>query len=243
MDHLFGKALMTESVEKSKGNALRPEFNVLKEKGEGTSTKLGNKLENNAEHLVEQDLSKADIGKNKSDIGNSNANIESLKTNAELPETNTESLGRLPKSDGFWEGERGNSGWKPDLEKIPSDKNGTNPERLTWKKILNQHGIDKINFKDGEPDFSEISKGEVKIDDYTGDRADNFDQADEKLAKERGCTPEEVQKWRHENKYTWHECRDCQTMQKVPTVVHGNIPHSGGISAYKHNQANNSEKV
>lgn len=55
-----------------------------------------------------------------------------------------------------------------------------------------------------------------------------FDQADEKLADQRGCTPEEVAKWREENKYTWHECKDCKTMQKVPTEVHGNISHSGG---------------
>ena len=55
----------------------------------------------------------------------------------------------------------------------------------------------------------------------------------EALALQRGCAPEEVAQWRKENHYTWHECNDCKTMQKVPSEVHGNIPHSGGISVYK----------
>ena len=31
-------------------------------------------------------------------------------------------------------------------------------------------------------------------------------------------------------KCTWHECANCKTMMKVPTEIHGNIIHSGGIS-------------
>ena len=53
----------------------------------------------------------------------------------------------------------------------------------------------------------------MEIDDFTDDRPSNFAQADEALAKQRGCSPEEVKKWREENGYTWHECRDCKTMQ------------------------------
>nr|WP_254903715.1 HNH endonuclease [Clostridium tyrobutyricum] len=98
---------------------------------------------------------------------------------------------------------------------------------------MDQYGFDSITFHKGEPDFSEISKGQVEIDDFTDSRDSNFDQADEKLAEQKGCTPEEVAKWREENKYTWHECRDCKTMQKAPTEVHGNISHSGGVSEYK----------
>ena len=96
-----------------------------------------------------------------------------------------------------------------------------------------QYGFDSIPFKDGQPDFSEVSRGEVEIDDFSDDRDSNFDQADEKMAEQRGCTPEEVAQWRKENKYTWHECADCKTMQKVPTEVHGNVSHSGGVSEYK----------
>ena len=101
-----------------------------------------------------------------------------------------------------------------------------------------EYNFDFIPFHEGEPDFSEVAKGTVEIDDFSEDRDANFDQADEKLAEQRGCTPEEVAKWREENKYTWHECKDCKTMQKVPTEVHGNISHSGGISEQKSQNQN-----
>jgi len=42
------------------------------------------------------------------------------------------------------------------------------------------------------------------------------------------------------SEHTWHERSDCKTMDKVPTEVHGNIRHSGGISEVKSNQENNS---
>ncbi|MGP1599085.1 HNH endonuclease [Peptoanaerobacter stomatis] len=144
-----------------------------------------------------------------------------------------EKNGMLPRNGGEWTGEPGNSNWRPDPEVTPGDRNGTNPEHKTWREIMKEYGFESVSFKDGEPDFSKVSKGEVQIDDFSDERDSNFSQADEKLANQKGCTPEEVAKWREENKYTWHECKDCKTMQKVPTEVHGNIPHSGGISEIK----------
>lgn len=140
---------------------------------------------------------------------------------------------RLPRTGGHWEGEAGESRWIPDKNLEPGDRNGTNPEHKTWGEILEEHGVESVPFRNGEVDFSDISKGKVEIDDFSADRSSNFDQADEKLAEQRGCTPEDVAKWRSENGYTWHECRDCKTMLAVPTEIHGNIPHSGGISEYK----------
>jgi hypothetical protein len=144
--------------------------------------------------------------------------------------------GLLPRAGGEWADEPGNSDWTPNSDAEPGDRNGTNPEHKTWGQIKEEYGFESIPFHDGEPDFSEISKGEVEIDDFTDDRDSNFAQADEKLAEQRGCTPEEVAKWREEHKYTWHECKDCKTMQKVPSEVHGNISHSGGVSEYKSQQ-------
>lgn len=139
---------------------------------------------------------------------------------------------RLPANGGEWSGEPGDSSWRPDRDVVPKNPL-TNPEGKTWGEILDGNGIEEIPFKDGEPDFSDVSKGDVHIDDFTDNRSDNFDQADQKLAEQRGCSPEEVRDWRKENGYTWHECGDQGTMQKVPTEVHGNVPHSGGVSAYK----------
>lgn len=139
-------------------------------------------------------------------------------------------------NNGHWDGERGNSNWYPEPDFVPGK---ANPEGKTWSEILNKYGIDHIPFKDGEPDFSEISKGTVEIEPFSDSRTDNFDKADIELAKQKGCTPEEVAKWRKENGYTWHECKDMKTMQKVPSVVHNNVPHSGGISEAKKGNGDN----
>lgn len=143
---------------------------------------------------------------------------------------------RLPRT-GTWEGKKGDSTWHPNSDEVPSS---ANPDGRTWDDILKNYGIDGIPFNDGEPDFSEVSKGTVEIDDFSTDRfgaGGNFDQADKKLAEQRGCTMEEVQQWRSDHNYTWHEKQDCKTMQKVPREVHHNVPHTGGISILKNKQA------
>lgn len=144
---------------------------------------------------------------------------------------------------GHWDGIRGNSTWYPDKDEIPKNPK-TNPDGLTWGEILKKYGIEGIPFKNGEPDFSGVSKGTVIIDNFSENRygkGGNFDQACEKLAEQRGCTKEEVKEWMKQNKYTWHEKSDCRTMQKVPTEVHGNIRHEGGISEIKSQQSESTE--
>ncbi|HIV52820.1 MAG TPA: HNH endonuclease [Candidatus Mediterraneibacter norwichensis] len=141
-----------------------------------------------------------------------------------------------PLEHGRWDGERGDSKWYPDPDYIPQK---SNPENKTWGEILKKYRIDGIPFKDGEPDFSEVSKGTVEIDGFSERREDNFDKADIELAKQRGCSPEDVKKWRKENGYTWHECKDKKTMQKVPAEIHNNISHSGGISEIKKERREN----
>lgn len=136
----------------------------------------------------------------------------------------------LPRSDGMWDGEVGDSKWIPDDEKIPGK---ANPDGRTWQDIKEEYDIDGIEFVDGEPDFSEIARGEAHVDDFTDDRYKNFSQADEYEAARRGCEPKDVKEWRQENGYTWHERRDCETMDKVPSIVHNNVFHSGGISEKK----------
>ena len=144
--------------------------------------------------------------------------------------------GLLPRSGGSWSGEAGNSKWIPDKEYEPANRSHSNETNKTWGTILDEQKIDGIPFSNGEPDFSEVSKGTVEIDNFSDERygaGGNFDQADEKLAQQRGCTKEEVREWRKEHNYTWHERSDCKTMDKVPREVHGNIAHSGGISTIK----------
>lgn len=133
--------------------------------------------------------------------------------------TYSERLQQTPTNDGKWEGERGES-------KFISDKEHVN-------KILDEKGLAGIEYKNGIPEFSDVSKGKVEIDDMSDNRPKNFKQADEKMAEQRGCTPREVKKWREDNNYTWHECNDRKTCQKVPSSINSTFGHLGGVSECK----------
>ncbi len=147
--------------------------------------------------------------------------------------------GFLPSSNGSWEGKKGDSNWKPDPDSVPLK---ANPEGKTWEEIEDKYGMDGVKFKDGEADFSEIAEATVEIDDFTGNRFENFAQADSKLAEQWNAegrdgrtdwTARDVAAYRKENNLTWHERSDMKTMDLVPSEVHNNIPHAGGISAWK----------
>lgn len=147
----------------------------------------------------------------------------------------------LPREGGIWEGEPGDSMWKPDLSEVPKKPLGNEDD---WKKILEPYDQKGVTFKDGEPDFTPFSEGSVEIEDFSDDRLGNFSQADEQMSKVwseekkdgREWSPEDVHNHRKENSLSWHERSDMKTMDLVPQKIHGNIPHSGGISAYKNLQ-------
>jgi len=148
----------------------------------------------------------------KSEIHSSVESIDTEKLDAKIK---LEKTGLLPRNGGEWTDAPGNSIWNPDCNVEPGDRNGTNPEHKIWAEILSEYDIKGIPFNDGEPDFTEIAKGTVEIDDFTDDRASNFDQADEKMAEQRGCSPEDVAKWRKETDTlgtsagTVRQCKRC----------------------------------
>jgi len=144
----------------------------------------------------------------------------------------------LPKEGGEWSAEVGDSIWQPNRDEIPKRPTGN---KQTWGEILDKYDIDGIEFKDGEPDFSTVSEGTVEIDDFSTDRNSNFTQADEQLAEKwteegkdgKEWSPQDIKEYRKENNLSWHERSDMKTIDLVPQEVHGNVPHSGGISAAK----------
>ncbi|MGJ0303587.1 HNH endonuclease [Aliarcobacter cryaerophilus] len=145
----------------------------------------------------------------------------------------------IPQNGGAWSGQPGNSKWIPNKEDIPKQPYGN---EKTWGEILKKHNIDGIVFKDGEPDFTPIAEGSVEIEDFTINRDDNFFQADQNLAQQwkqevkngkNDWTISDVREYRKEKKLTWHERSDMKSMDLVSQEVHGNIPHSGGISKKK----------
>jgi hypothetical protein len=139
----------------------------------------------------------------------------------------------LPDSNGRWSGKRGNSEWIPDKES-------------SLGQILSKYGRESITFKDNYPDFSPFTKATVEIEDFSPNRWENFAQADKKLAETwtasgkdgKIWTATDIGEYRRTNKLTWHEKEDQATMQLVDTNVHGNTPHSGGISLAKNSIKN-----
>ena len=185
-------------------------------------------------------ISPSELLKNSEKVGLSGDFREIAKIKSEVSSEEA-SRAFLPRDGGEWSGEIGDSIWLPNRDEIP--KRPPNNEK-TWGEILDENGVEGIEFKDGEPDFSKVSEATVEIEEFTGDRNANFTQADEKLADQwtseskdgRTWTPQDVKEYRKENNLSWHERRDKKTLDLVPQEIHGNIPHSGGISALKNSQ-------
>lgn len=132
---------------------------------------------------------------------------------------------------GKWDGERGNSTFKPSYNYM--------------KETLKEYGVEGIDFVNGEADFSRVADATVKIDNMTSERygrGNNFDQANTKLAEKfneiqkdgrTDWSAEKVEDYRISNKMSWHERCDCKTMDLVPTKIHEYFKHSGGVAECK----------
>ena len=137
----------------------------------------------------------------------------------------------VPKRNGTWTGEIGNSKWVPNSNYSPKKFNKKNQ---TWGEILENYPDKNIEFKNGYPNFDKFRRGKkVKIKDFSTNRRMNFSKADAEMAKLKGVSKKEVFNWRKKNKYTWHEEQDCKSLQKVPSIIHGNVHHCGGVSIKK----------
>lgn len=160
----------------------------------------------------------------------------------------------IPRSDGKWVGQPGNSVFHPDPKSIPANPN-TNPYGKTASQILKENYMsDGVKFKNGYPDLSPAAKERVKIANMSADRAKNFAQGDSILAEKlragkadqsfvqmlerNGIDPKYVTKgdiarFRGDAGLTWHEHQDMKTMQLLSKELHSMIPHSGGIAKVK----------
>ena len=119
-------------------------------------------------------------------------------------------------------------------------------------RILKQAGVDGIDYKNGVPDFSPVSKTQVEIDYMLGGvgnsgttaRRINFQQANEKLASQLNespslakqfgmdagnIKPSDIEKYRVNNNLTWHELNDAKTIQLIPSKINDSFGHLGGV--------------
>jgi hypothetical protein len=140
-------------------------------------------------------------------------------------------FGTQSPKEGWVKGERGDGSWDP-------KKSGLSEDRV--KKIDSVTGGKPIEFKEGYPDFSEytakvkgadgrVIDGKVEIElSPTGNRDIDFDRADAAMRDKLGDP-----NWEKPKDYTWHHAEDGTTMELLPTDLHGNVPHSGGVSIAK----------
>lgn len=152
----------------------------------------------------------------------------SEKKFSELYTTSEERIGFAKNSYGNWIKEIGNS------EFIPYKK-----EAQEALAKYNQKGIEYV---DGNPNFEKVSECIVKIDDMTSVRPHNFRQADIRCANKwnieekngkSNWTYREVCQWRSDNRYSWHERIDRETMDLIPREIHEECKHFGGIAECK----------
>jgi hypothetical protein len=75
----------------------------------------------------------------------------------------------------------------------------------------------------------DVESGEVEIHlSKNGGREKDFDLADKAMAEMLG-----IKEFEKPEGGTWHHTEDGITMQLVPTKLHKNVPHSGGVSLAK----------
>lgn len=181
----------------------------------------------------------ADEFKKAAEVGLSEEGKETTSTEANLDPmhkdclTTSEARKELAnKSRGEWSDEPGNSVF--------------HPEDAEAKEALKEYKQKGIEYIDGEPDFSKVSEATVEIDDMTSSRPYNFKQADEVCAKQwnetqregrTDWTAREVEAWRKENRYSWHERLDMKTMDLAQRDIHEECKHYGGVAECRRHES------
>lgn len=121
---------------------------------------------------------------------------------------------RLPRSNGHWSGEEGNSLWYSDLDVV--------------NKITGGEGIPFIN---GRPDFSKWSKGTIPFKEgvLNGTKSDFNKVYGAIKIKYKLSSNEQARQLLSNLRWTPHHLTN-NKMILVPTDLHGNIPHIGSAS-------------
>ncbi len=168
------------------------------------------------DHLKEQGLSEKEAIEKYDEVRKGSDSAEEARKRITGEYTDPGDRTRLPRNNGHWEGNAGNGIWHSDIEEVNAITGGKG-----------------IPFKDGRPDFSEWSRGEIKfnIGELNGTRLD-FDAVYEKIMKSSNGkfnSKNAVKEWLRDKGLTPHHYSDT-VIQLIPTDLHGNIPHIGSAS-------------
>ena len=182
---------------------------------------------------VKDEIKKASVEAGDNIDNNTEKNLDPL--HKDCMTTSEERKELAGHSNGAWKGETGNSKF--------------HPEKKEAREALDRYKQDGIDYRDGEPDFSKVSEVTVKIDNMTSIRigpGKNFDQANQKTAElfnamakdnKTDWIARDVENWRKENGYTWHERLDRKTMDLVQSDIHAECKHFGGVAECKRYEA------
>jgi hypothetical protein len=97
-------------------------------------------------------------------------------------------------------------------------------------------GLAGVRFINNEPQFWSYAIATVKLQEYRDTRYGSegtMPEADNVLAGRLGVSVSEVRQWINDNQYVWHERQDGRRIDLLCHDIHGNIPHTGGISVNK----------
>jgi hypothetical protein len=97
-------------------------------------------------------------------------------------------------------------------------------------------GLAGVRFINNEPQFWPYAIATVKLREYLDSRygsAGTMPEADRVLAARCGVSVNDVRQWINDNQYVWHERQDGRCIDLLCHDIHGNIPHTGGISVNK----------
>jgi RHS repeat-associated protein len=122
---------------------------------------------------------------------------------------------RLPRTKGKWSdpSKPGDSDWNSNKKKVKDVTGGCG-----------------VPFKNGRPDFSKWSKGELKFKKGQLDgSSDDFDKVYQALGKQKGISKTAAKNWLSKEGLTPHHLDD-RTIQLIPTDLHKNVPHTGSAS-------------
>lgn len=149
--------------------------------------------------------------------------------------------GRIPRSDGAWDGPSGDSPWvsyNVDVNRI------THSEPVTYahgEPVLRPYAARL----EGPP--GRIQPAQVILRTMTGLDGPDFAASRRALMDRypgRWTSAAHVERWEAgapdqwgltlPERHTWHHEPDVETMTLVPTALHANLPHTGGASAATH---------
>lgn len=157
--------------------------------------------------------------------------------NADFENERDRKISRTPNRHVSWTGERGDSKAVATEDGLNEYFDGKESDILIFNEQLSKHGVDGIEYKDGEPDFTPVSEYSCPVPEgtLTGDYNKNVPKIHEILAKsmnERAFqgrtdwTKNSVKEYCASNWLALHESPTGE-IQLVHSYIHGLFTHEG----------------